>query len=472
MTPIEAAVEASYRERVLKFITGPDSEAVQMFARPLRGTTGDWYGEHVGKWLCTAALAWHRTGDEVLKGRVEAVVDFLSQQQEPSGYLGTYAEHAECRFTHPRAHEGRTWDIWNHAWTILGLTHAAELMANDQALETAKRAAHAIMSVTPAQVVRQGNHKGTSSAIIIEPLAVLARLTKQDEVSSYALEVVRAFESSVGELCAQRDVAELGTGKAYQICWLLNGLLALNLQEPAVEYLWADIATHHLSALGGPWGGIATHKEVFNKRGFFSPDGLTETCSTQMWIRLCEQMARKQLSPIYEEAWDLALHNALLGAIDINGSDWCYFTFPNGRRNNTYRWACCKASGALALEQAVHSGLLKPQSPPKLKIHHAKDTLDHHGQEIVRREYVAVQYGSYVYSAGPLDGYKRSETICVPQLFPENCFEITDEGMEDGIPSIRCKPVGRAPFLMRPYYQAGGRSDGAWRTTWLEVAWQ
>ena len=167
MTPIEAAVEASYRERVMKFITGPDSEPVQMFARPLRGTTGDWYGEHVGKWLCTAALAWHRTGDEVLKGRVEAVVDFLSQQQEPSGYLGTFAEHAECRFNHPRAHEGRTWDIWNHAWTIMGLTHVAEFMTNDQALETAKRAAHAIMSVAPAQVVRQGNHKGTSSAIII-----------------------------------------------------------------------------------------------------------------------------------------------------------------------------------------------------------------------------------------------------------------------------------------------------------------
>jgi DUF1680 family protein len=45
--------------------------------------------------------------------------------------------------------------------------------------------------------------------------------------------------------------------------------------------------------------------------------------------------------------------NTVLGALEPNGEDWCYFTFPNGRRNPTYHWACCKSSGALALEESA-----------------------------------------------------------------------------------------------------------------------
>lgn len=474
MTPIEKAVEASYRKRVMSFITGPESEPVQMFAQPLRNRSGDWYGEHVGKWLCTAALAWHRTQDDILRVRIESVVDFLEAQQEPSGYLGTYAANAECRFTHPKAHEGRTWDIWNHAWTIMGLARVAELMGNDQALEVAKKAMGAVMAVPPSQIIRLGNHRGLSSVIIIEPLLQMAQITKRQDGMAFAEEVLRALGDSIGELSLIQDVADVGTGKSYQICWLLNGISLFETSETSLvaEKLWDNIAAHHLSALGGPWGGIATHKEVFNRGDFFSPDGLTETCATQMWMRLCARLYQSQGQVKFLDAWNLALHNALLGAMDDNGHEWCYFTFPNGRRNNTYHWACCNASGALALEEAMHSGLLGEGDPPSLTLHQAKDTLDHHGQEIVRREYVAVQYGKYIYATGPLDGYKRSETICIPQMFAEDCFEVTEEGAEDGIPSVRCKPIGRAPFIMRPYFQAGGRHDGAWRTTWLEVAWQ
>lgn len=461
----------------MKFITGPESEAVQMFAQPLSNRTGDWYGEHVGKWLCTAALAWKRTGHDELRTRIEAVVDFLAEQQESSGYLGAYAADAECRFTHPKAHEGRTWDIWNHAWTLAGLLKVAEQMDNPGALAIAEKAARCVMGIPPARIIELGNHQGLSSAVIAEPLAQLSIQTGEREFAEYALSVFKALHDSGVPILQplnnpEIDVAELGTGKSYQICWLLNGLLTLSevMEDAALRGIalcwFSQIDSFHVSILGGPWGGIATHKEVFNKRHFFSPDGLTETCSTQMWLRL---LRRSRVTCSVDHAF--IVRNALLGALDANGHDWCYFTFPNGRRNNTYHWACCKASGALALEEAAAAGIPDP-GEPKLTIHQAQDTLDHHGQEIVRREYIAVQYGPYMYAAGMLDGYKKAETICVPQMFPENCFEVTDEGAEDGIPSIRCKPIGRAPFLMRPYFQAGGRHDGAWRTTWLEVAWQ
>src|SRR5262245_39021668 len=50
-----------------------------------------WIGEHVGKWLHAATLAWVNTGDSVLKAKLDRVAAELIKTQEPDGYLGTYA---------------------------------------------------------------------------------------------------------------------------------------------------------------------------------------------------------------------------------------------------------------------------------------------------------------------------------------------------------------------------------------------
>ena len=44
-------------------------------------------------------------------------------------------------------------------------------------------------------------------------------------------------------------------------------------------------------------------------------------------------------------------YNDLLGAFAPDGEDWCYYSFPNGRRVHTTYWRCCKSSGAMALEE-------------------------------------------------------------------------------------------------------------------------
>jgi hypothetical protein len=44
------------------------------------------------------------------------------------------------------------------------------------------------------------------------------------------------------------------------------------------------------------------------------------------------------------------------------------------------------------------------------------------------------------------------------------------EGAGPGGPSIRVHVEGRAPLDFQPYYDAGGREDGAWRITWLQAA--
>jgi uncharacterized protein len=557
--PIGDAVAASLEGRLKQFIRDEESETVALYSPEAKAVSdsGDWYGEHLGKWMIGAHHAWQRTGDAELGEALERVVAYVVAQQEPDGYLGTYRSGAPCRFTSVESEEVRTWDLWTHAWTILGLLKAGRTEAaasiGDLILTT--------FGTRTAMPLDLGNHAGLSSSVVIEPLAELTLATGDDRYAAFALEIVEELERRLGFL-SKADVAEIGTGKAYQILWNLLGLVALyratgqpRLLETA-ESLWTNVEAHHLTPTGGPWGGIAAHKEVFNAKGFFSPYGMVETCSAATWMALSRELFRVTGKARYVEAFERTLMNSLLGALDENGADWIYFTFPNGRRNNTYHWACCKSSGAMALEessdmvathneagvsvnllfpcrvktghaQTSHDGVTllidetsvevgldaprsfglsvripswavlndvsvagEPVERPELvdgylridrvwksgdrvelsldqpiRVVPYTDTVDHHGQEIVRMDYAYVTRGPYVFAAGLIDGYKKEETLRLPRLTPESPFRVNGDGIDLHMP-------GRAPIHFLPYYRAGGRHEGAWRTTWLQIAWQ
>jgi len=565
--PIGDAVRASEAGRLRRFIKDEESEAVSLFSPEARevSDSGDWYGEHAGKWLIAACGAWSRTGDSQLAESIERVVRCLLDSQEENGYLGTYGVDAACRFTHPDAKKARTWDLWVHAWAILGLLKVAKTLGTEGALEAATKIGDLIVATFPSvhsSVLDLGNHAGLSSSVVLEPLAELTSATGDHRYVNLALATLEEMERrglyvlSAGS--RNLDVAELGTGKAYQICWTLVGMVSVSRVVSddqmlgAVTALWENIRDEHLTPMGGPWGGIAGHKEVFNVRGFFSPYGMVETCSAASWMTLCRALFDVTGDEKFVEAYERTLTNTVLGALDENGQDWCYFTFPNGRRNNTYHWACCKSSGAMALEEAatmvatargeavlvnllvscritVGSMVLQlvrsadefvievveaPDEEADLwvrapnwadleavqmneetqpaciehgylrwrrvwvkgdrvslsfdcptRVHSKTFTVDHHGQEVVRMDYAYVSKGPYVYATGLFDGFRKEETLRLAKLNPSAPFRQRGEALDLYLP-------GREPIEFLPYFKAGGRHEGAWRTTWLQVAWQ
>lgn len=352
--PLADCVQSSLRARTQEFIVDADSEPIRLFGPEDRAfaDAGDWYGEHAGKWLVTAVHAYRRTGDAGLAASIGAVLNYLASVQEPDGYLGTYAPDASARFTCPEAERVRTWDLWVHAWIILGILAAAECEEFAHHRSVAIRVGRLIEKrfAEGSSPVDQGNHQGLSSAVIVEPMRRLVRDLEDAEMTDPLLDQLEARGIAIRDL--SRDVADLGTGKIYQLLWLFLGM-ALEPGDPTIPLRWEQIRAGHLNPLGGPWGGIGGHKEVFNAPGFFDPAGMVETCSTATWMALSQELFLQTGEDRYVEEFERSFLNALLGALDANGRDWCYFTFANGRRNNTYHWACCKSSGAMALEQAV-----------------------------------------------------------------------------------------------------------------------
>lgn len=367
--PLGEAVEANRRGRLSTFITGPQSPAIVIFdpAVVAANEGGDWYGEHAGKWLYAAA----RSGDAALLERARAVADHLIGLQDADGYLGNYPPVRRLMVKQPpKPHswngepELRTWDVWTQSHLILGLIEVSHVTCDDRYLAAARRIGDLIwrtLSATDVRITDLGNHFGLSATVLIDPACELYAATGEQRYLDLALLVLEQAEADprsafLSAALAGADPSEIATGKAYQLLWNLAGLAKLHRAtgDPrhltAVRALWDKVRADHLTLGGGPWGGVAHRsREVFNVAGAFSPHGYVETCSTMAWMLLNREMLAILGEAHFAQAIERSAYNDLLGAQAHDGEDWCYYSFPNGRRVHTSYWRCCKSSGAIAI---------------------------------------------------------------------------------------------------------------------------
>ena len=591
------ALAANVHGRLSHFIVDEHSPAIALFApeRRAQNTEGDWYGEHAGKWLYAAAKAVARTGDPQLTAHLRRVADFLVSVQEPDGYLGTYAP--ERRFMRrqppkPPSWNGepsvRTWDIWTHAYLILGLLEAHKQVGEPRWLEAARRIGDLCwhtLSEGGIDITELGNHFGLSATVLLDPAMELHFATGEMRYLELAKQVLAQANAHPGlallpRIQAGADAAEIATGKAYQLAWNLVGLAKLHkatgemAYREAVQRMWHSIRTQHLTLGGGPWGGVAHRsREVFNAPGAFSPYGYVETCSSLAWIQLNRELLLIEGDPKYAEEIERTAYNDLLGAQAPNGEDWCYYVFPNGRRVHTTYWRCCKSSGAMALEElpgvayrcdargvAVNlygpggvefdwpgAGTVKLEQrtaypfqggvalrltmssparfvlklrvpswaegarlrvggesiagtpgsyaaiertwsdgdevmldfPMAARAHRAvnrnvQESRAPDGepvqQQVLCFEYLGLTRGPLVYATGLIDGFKTEETLRLPSDDPTDWLTVLPPQEGDAAPLLELRPLLRTPLRFEPYYRAGGRADGAWRLTWVQLA--
>jgi DUF1680 family protein len=589
------ALAANVSGRLSRFIVDEQSPAISLFAPAHRDCNheGDWYGEHAGKWLYAASRAAHRTGDSKLRENVLRVADFLVSVQSPDGYLGTYASERRFNRKQPppqRTWDGapsqRTWDIWTHSYMILGLIEVNKHFTDARYVSAARRIGdlcwHALTE-GGIDITELGNHFGMSATVLLDPAVELYFATGESRYLRLAERIVEQAEARaelrlIAQALAGADAAEIATGKAYQLCWNLVGLAKLHRATGEAHYgevvhlLWESIRAHHLTLGGGPWGGVAHRsREVFNHPSVFSPRGYVETCSILAWLQLNRELLALTGEARYADEIERTIYNDLLGAQAPNGEDWCYYSFPNGRRVHTTYWRCCKSSGAMALEeipsltygvqgtdvcvylfapgratlrtplgnvrleQKTHYPFdgrihlrVDPEQPGHFAIrirvprwaksieilgegapigtaeqdgfavierewragdeieirfdvrpmlqrrisHSVQESRAPDGdpiaQEVMRYDYLAITRGPLVYATTLIDGYKSAETLLIPQSENDLIEEMPAEEA-GGAPTLRLRAMGRAPLIFQPYYAAGGRHDGAWRLTWMQV---
>jgi DUF1680 family protein len=325
-----------------------------------------WQGEHVGKWLHAATLAYLAEPDEALKNKLEETVDRLIATQLQNGYMGTYAED-ERFYVDPGNKKG--WDVWTHRYNLYGLLTYAKYFPDDKILEACRKMGDLLIATFgqgKADITRYGTRNGMSSSTLLESMAMLYEATGEERYLDFAGLIVEQSEENpglriMGAMLEGESVVGPGEGKAYQLMSNLLGYYRLYLCTGGEEYLrttvngWKEILDKHILVTGGPWTrkmAYNANKECFAYPGDFHPALITvENCCTVTWIQLNLHLFGLTGNAAYAGEAERAAFNHLLCSQNRNGVDWCYYTPPN-ETSRAFEPAitCCASSGPRALE--------------------------------------------------------------------------------------------------------------------------
>jgi DUF1680 family protein len=342
-----------------------DGELITMFSKEVKHNHDkmDWYGEHAGKWLYTASHAARHSRDKTLEALVIETADYLVKQQDADGYLGNYGP--TVRLTNDAISHKRSWDVWNLSYMALGLLQTNRYYPNPAYLKAATSIGELFIRMFDDEkhnITDYGTRRGVSATIALDPVVELYKVTRDARYLALAETFIKQLEAKEDHriITAGKnnlDMEHVGDGKIYQIIWNLAGIVKLyevtgnEHYMKAATNIWQNITDFHLNITGGPWGGVGKHMECFNRKNYWSPYGLVETCSTMSWIQLNKELLRLTGDAKYAQAIETSAYNSLLGARFPNGVDWSYHSFNNGSWSIANFNDCCPSSGALALEE-------------------------------------------------------------------------------------------------------------------------
>ena len=142
-----------------------------------------WIGEHVGKWMHAATLAWAYTGDPALREKLDRVAAALIRAQEPDGYLGTYLP--QQRFG---LFPGADWDVWSHKYNLLGLLTYYQYTGNEAALTACRKMGDLLIATFPTKksILAAGTHRGMAATSVLEPIVLLYRASGDERYLQFA----------------------------------------------------------------------------------------------------------------------------------------------------------------------------------------------------------------------------------------------------------------------------------------------
>jgi DUF1680 family protein len=325
-----------------------------------------WIGEHVGKWLHAATLAWAYTGDSELRAKLDRVVTELIACQEPDGYLGTYVP--EKRFG---LYPGADWDVWSHKYNLIGLLTYYQYTGQPEALAACRRMADLLVrTFGPGNksILSAGTHVGMAATSVLEPMVLLYRYTGEERYLEFAHYLVQAWDEPSGPkilhaLRAGKPVHQVANGKAYEMLSNLVGLGELaratgdrTLLAPLV-HAWQDIVSKRLYLTGSASQGEHFHDDYYlpNHEGAH----VAETCVTTTWIQFNLQLLRLTGEARFANELERTFYNHLAAAQRPDGAQWCYFTPLEGRKAYGPGINCCVSSGPRGLALAPQAAYLK-----------------------------------------------------------------------------------------------------------------
>jgi hypothetical protein len=306
-------------------------------------------GEHVGKWLHAATLAWAYTGNAQLRAKLDNVVKELLRCQLDDGYLGTYLP--------PKY--WTEWDVWSHKYDLIGLLTYVRYTGNTAPLGGCRKIGDLLCNTFgdgpgKRDIIKAGEHVGMAPGSVLEPMVWLYRLTGEKRYGDFCRYILRAWEQPNGPhivscLLGGKGVNKVGDAKAYEMLSCINGMLEWYRTTGDPRYLrtalnvWEDIVAKRLYITG-----TASAGEVFHgDHELVNTGSVGETCVTVTWLQLNAHLLRLTGQSRFAEQLERVVYNQLCGAQRPDGMAWGYYVEMEGKKpyTATLDGQCCLSSG-------------------------------------------------------------------------------------------------------------------------------
>lgn len=338
-------VDINLEKRLLKI-----DSAILLSGFKKRPGSQTWIGEHVGKFLFSAALTYKHSRDPRLKQLMDEMAAKYISYQLYDGYMGTYL---------PKDYWSE-WDVWAHKYCIIGLLNYYSITGSQPALECAKKAADLICKTFgdasgQMDLMKSGHHMGMAAGSILEPMVDLYRYTGDIKYLDFCNYILRAWEQSNGpkiisNLEKYGKVTKVGNAKAYEMLSCLVGIAKyykLTGEEKyykALQTAWIDIRLNKMYITG-----TASSFEHFKEDNILpagNDDHMGEGCVTTTWLQLNHQLFMISGEQKYMEEVERAVYNHLFAAENPITGCVSYYTALQGVKPHKcdQGFSCCLSS--------------------------------------------------------------------------------------------------------------------------------
>src|SRR5262245_26517101 len=204
-----------------RLLTRSEEEMLRCFQK--RPGEERWIGQHAGKWLHAATLAWVYSKDEALRAKLDRVVTALIAAQKEDGYLGTYLDGS-----HWGMREDQQWDVCVHKYDLIGLITYHTYTREPTSLEAARKIGDLLVRTFGRNEQSESNldlnvisaQAGLASGSVLEPIVLLYRATGDEKYLDFARYIVEHWEKEKGpklvsSLTGNKGFYLTANGKSY-----------------------------------------------------------------------------------------------------------------------------------------------------------------------------------------------------------------------------------------------------------------
>ena len=312
-----------------------------------------WIGEHVGKWLHAATLAWENAPtDQSLGEKIKRIAKGLIACQMDDGYLGTYAK--KDRWSLGRGHD---WDVWAHKYCLIGLLSYYRITGDEYALQSCRRIADLLIETfgdDKMDILSAGTHAGMAATSVLEPMSLLYEYTGEQKYSRFCEYVIRRADAGpkiMTNIEKTHTVQIVGNKKAYEMMSNYVGLVeywrATGFKRGfnTAQLAWESIDNENVFLTGAP----DAHEHFSKPHSLISTGNCTETCVQVTWIQMNWQLLRATGRARYAAMLHHHIYNHMTAAQNPDGINWCYFTTMEGKKSYGPKMHCCGSSGPRAI---------------------------------------------------------------------------------------------------------------------------